>query len=85
LQLRDNISFKHLNGWRRLYLAGKTGRAEAGDEVAAGWGMTATCREVSKVLWYDGDGLCLFAKRLERGTLRVATGHEISAPSGHNL
>jgi transposase len=20
-----------------------------------------------KVLWYDGDGLCLFAKRLERG------------------
>ena len=21
-----------------------------------------------KALWYDGDGLCLFAKRLERGT-----------------
>lgn len=22
---------------------------------------------VIKLLWYDGDGLCLFAKRLERG------------------
>jgi len=22
-----------------------------------------------KVLWYDGQGLCLFAKRLERGDL----------------
>src|SRR5437667_11911355 len=25
-----------------------------------------------KVLWYDGDGLCLFAKRLERWGLVVA-------------
>ena len=23
--------------------------------------------DLIKVLWYDGDGLCLFAKRLERG------------------
>jgi transposase len=30
-----------------------------------------------KVLWYDGDGLCLFAKRLERGRFvwpRAASG-----------
>jgi transposase len=30
-----------------------------------------------KVLWYDGDGLCLFAKRLERGRFvwpRVTSG-----------
>lgn len=25
------------------------------------------CGDRLKVLWYDGDGLCLFAKRLERG------------------
>lgn len=29
-----------------------------------------------KVLWYDGDGLCLFAKRLERGAFRMAGGYE---------
>jgi len=23
--------------------------------------------DLIKVLWYDGDGMCLFAKRLERG------------------
>jgi transposase len=23
--------------------------------------------DLVKVLWFDGDGLCLFAKRLERG------------------
>ncbi|MFI5117040.1 MAG: IS66 family insertion sequence element accessory protein TnpB [Terriglobales bacterium] len=23
--------------------------------------------DLIKVLWFDGDGLCLFAKRLERG------------------
>jgi transposase len=27
-----------------------------------------------KVLWWDGDGLCLFAKRLERGRLVWAEG-----------
>jgi len=27
----------------------------------------AAARDLIKVLWYDGDGLCLFAKRLERG------------------
>jgi len=25
------------------------------------------CGDLIKVLWFDGDGLCLFAKRLERG------------------
>lgn len=25
------------------------------------------CGDLVKVLWFDGDGLCLFAKRLERG------------------
>jgi transposase len=25
-----------------------------------------------KVLWHDGQGMCLFAKRLERGPVRVA-------------
>jgi transposase len=24
-------------------------------------------RDLVKLLWFDGDGLCLFAKRLERG------------------
>jgi len=32
--------------------------------------------DLIKVLWYDGDGLCLFAKRLERGALRVAASHK---------
>ena len=27
----------------------------------------AGCGDLIKVLWWDGQGLCLFAKRLERG------------------
>jgi len=37
-----------------------------------------------KVLWYDGDGLCLFAKRLERGRFvwpRVTTGVVALSPA----
>ena len=30
--------------------------------------------DLIKVLWADRDGLCLFAKRLERGPVRVAAG-----------
>ena len=30
--------------------------------------------DLIKVLWFDGDGLCLFAKRLERG--RFLSGHK---------
>jgi transposase len=36
--------------------------------------------DLIKVLWYDGDGLCLFAKRLERGRFvwPQATGGTVS-------
>jgi len=30
--------------------------------------------DIAKVLWFDGDGLCLLAKRLERAALR---GHRL--------
>jgi len=36
----------------------------------AGWQLTAfrgRRGDIVKLLWWDGDGLCLFAKRLERG------------------
>jgi transposase len=28
--------------------------------------------DLIKVIWHDGDGACLFTKRLEKGTLRLA-------------
>ena len=31
--------------------------------------------DLIKVLWYDGDGLCLFAKRLERGRFVCGANH----------
>ena len=29
--------------------------------------FSGRCGDILKCLWFDGDGLCLFAKRLERG------------------
>ena len=29
-----------------------------------------------KILWWDGDGLTIYYKRLERGTFRFPAGHE---------
>jgi len=29
--------------------------------------------DLIKMLWWDGDGLCLFAKRIERGKFNLAT------------
>ena len=30
--------------------------------------------DLVKVIWHDGQGACLFSKRLERGTVHLATG-----------
>lgn len=42
---------------------------ELGQDVVAGdaFVFVGKCRRRSKVLWFDGTGLCLLAKRLERG------------------
>ena len=32
--------------------------------------------DLIKLLWWDGDGLCLFAKRLERGKIHLAASGE---------
>jgi transposase len=32
--------------------------------------------DLIKLLWFDGDGLCLFSKRLERGRVCVAAGRQ---------
>src|ERR1700746_4171544 len=46
-------------------------RADARDtprqQIAIGMLNDVQCGDLLKVLWYDGQGLCLFAKRLERG------------------
>jgi transposase len=36
-------------------------------------------REAIKILFYDGSGLCLFYKRLDRGTFRLPEPHEAGA------
>src|SRR6266702_4258661 len=52
----------------RLHRAECVGADEVGAESVL---RTRVCvsraARLIKVLWYDGDGLCLFAKRLERG------------------
>ena len=35
--------------------------------------------DIVKVLWFDGDGLCLLAKRLERGLLEIGVEITVSA------
>lgn len=32
--------------------------------------------DMVKLMWFDGDGLCLFEKRLERGGFYLAAGHQ---------
>jgi transposase len=43
--------------------------AELGHDVVAGdaFVFVGKCRRRAKVLWFDGTGLCLLAKRLEKG------------------
>src|ERR1700687_3035688 len=36
-------------------------------QIAIGMLNDVQCGDLIKLLWWDGDGLCLFAKRLERG------------------
>jgi transposase len=36
-------------------------------QIAIGMLNDAECGDLVKLLWWDGDGLCLFAKRPERG------------------
>jgi transposase len=38
-------------------------------------------RDALKVLFYDGTGLCLFYKRLDKGTFRLPPVHEAGATS----
>ena len=37
--------------------------------------------DIVKCLWFDGDGLCLFSKRLERGTVSDDALHEARGPA----
>src|ERR1700691_5739256 len=53
----------------RVYGAQGAGGEQTGAEAVLGAVFVFRGRrgDLIKVLWYDGDGLCLFAKRLERG------------------
>jgi transposase len=58
-------------GTRVWLAAGVTDMPKGFDSLAAQvqsvLGEDAFSGHVVKLLWWDGDGLCLFAKRLERG------------------
>lgn len=72
-------------------VAGATDMREAFDGLALAVQTTLACDPFSghvfvfrgrrgdliKVLWWSGDGLCLFAKRLERGRF-VGHGHRLA-------
>jgi transposase len=38
-------------------------------------------RTAMKIVFYDGSGLCLFYKRLDKGTFRIPTAHDERATS----
>ena len=56
----------HAAGLRRAGAAG-AGDAEARSALWTPVRVPRQARRLIKVLWHDGQGLCLFAKRLERG------------------
>ena len=60
---------RHVAGGRRRERvgleAGATGMRRR--QIAIGMLNDVECGDLLKVLWWDGQGLCLFAKRLEKG------------------
>jgi len=57
---------KHAQGFRQSGGAGANG-ARAGSVLRPCVLLSRPRGDLVKLLWWDGDGLCLFAKRLERG------------------
>ena len=57
---------RHAQGVRR---AGDAGPVDAGADPFSGHVFAFRGRrgDLVKILWWSGDGMCLFAKRLERG------------------
>jgi len=54
--------------------------SEMGHDVASGdvFAFVSRNRKRAKVLWYDGTGLCLLAKRLDEGRFAALWGRESS-------
>jgi transposase len=57
---------RHAQGVRQLGGAGANG-ARTGSVLGHVFCFRGRRGDLVKLLWWDGDGLCLFAKRLERG------------------